>query len=139
MTCVSISRDSKYMLISMANSEIRLIEIETADIIRRFLGHSQNKFIIRSSFGGADENLVVSGSEGIRPLLRVLICSLVLTVSPDAKVYIWHKENGTLIETLEGHDPLEDDDENGAVNAVKWNPTDPGMFASCGDDKVVRL
>lgn len=50
----------------------------------------------------------------------------------DAKVYIWHKENGTLIETLEGHG-------SGCVNSVAWNSANPTMFASAGDDKKVRI
>jgi WD40 repeat protein len=65
MTCVSISRDSKYMLINMADNEIQLIDIESAEIVRRFLCHKQDEFIIRSCFGGADENLIISGSEGM--------------------------------------------------------------------------
>lgn len=113
MTCVSISQDSKYMLINMADGEVQLIEIETAEIVRRFLGQKQRQFVIRSSFGGADENLIISGSE-------------------DSKVYIWHKENGTLIETLDGH-------RTGCVNAVAWNPADPCMFASAGDDRNIRI
>lgn len=112
MTCLSISRDSRYMLVNLADNEVQLIDIETAEIVRRFLGQKQGKYVIRSSFGGADENLIISGSE-------------------DSKVYIWHKENGTLIETLEGH--------RGSVNAVTWNPADPSMFASGGDDMIVRI
>ena len=65
MTCVSISRDSRYMLVNMAENEIQLIDIKTADVVRRFLGQRQSEFIIRSSFGGADENLIISGSEGM--------------------------------------------------------------------------
>lgn len=65
MTCVSISRDSRYMLINMAENEVQLIDIETADVVRRFLGQRQSEFIIRSAFGGADENLIISGSEGM--------------------------------------------------------------------------
>lgn len=67
MTCVSISKDSRYMLVNMADGEVQLIEIETAEITRRFLGQKQREYVIRSSFGGADENLVISGSEGILP------------------------------------------------------------------------
>ena len=56
-----------------------------------------------------------------------------LLIQPaDSKVYIWHKENGTLIETLEGHT-------RGCVNTVSWNPADPCMFASGGDDMKVRM
>ena len=64
MTCLSISRDSRYMLVNMADNEVQLIDIETAEIVRRFLGQKQEIFMIRSSFGGADENLIISGSEG---------------------------------------------------------------------------
>ena len=64
MTCLSISRDSRYMLVNMADNEVQLIDIETAEIVRRFLGQKQQEFMIRSTFGGADENLIVSGSEG---------------------------------------------------------------------------
>ena len=64
MTCISISRDSRYMLINMAENEVQLIDIETAEVVRRFLGQRQSEFIIRSAFGGADENLIISGSEG---------------------------------------------------------------------------
>lgn len=131
MTCISISRDSRYLLVNMAENEVQLIDIETADIVRRFLGQRQSVFSIRSAFGGADENLIISGSEGTlyckrpRSLEADVFCI-------DSKVYIWHKENGTLIETLEGH-------ASGCVNAVAWNPADPCMFASAGDDQNVRM
>ena len=68
MTCVSISRDSRYMLISMADSEVHLYDIETAEIIRKYSGKRQGEYIIRSAFGGSDENMVLSGSEG-KPFL----------------------------------------------------------------------
>ncbi|KKY28427.1 putative wd domain-containing protein [Phaeomoniella chlamydospora] len=113
LTCISVSRDSRTMLINTSSNEVLLIDIETSEQIRRFEGQRQGQFVIRSCFGGAAENFVVSGSE-------------------DSKVYVWHKENGMLIETLRGHG-------SGCVNAVSWNPTDPGMFASAGDDGRVRM
>ena len=64
MTCVSISRDSRYMLISMVDSEVHLYDIDTAEIIRKYSGKQQGEYIIRSAFGGSDENMVISGSEG---------------------------------------------------------------------------
>ncbi|KAI9807101.1 MAG: hypothetical protein M1825_005818 [Sarcosagium campestre] len=113
LTCISTSADSRYMLVNMADNEIQLLDIETTEVTRRFMGQKQGRFVIRSSFGGAGENFVISGSE-------------------DSRVYIWHKENGTLLETLDGHQP-------GCVNAVSWNPRNPSMFASAGDDHKVRI
>ncbi|KAI9781345.1 MAG: hypothetical protein M1816_002413 [Peltula sp. TS41687] len=113
LTCVSISRDSRYMLVNLSNNEIQLLDMNTAKVVRKFVGQKQGHFVIRSSFGGAGENFVVSGSE-------------------DTRIYVWHKDNGTLLETLEGH-------QFGCVNAVAWNPTNPGMFASAGDDRKVRM
>lgn len=68
MTSLKISQDSQHMLINFANGEIQLIDIETAEIIKRYLGQQQGQFVIRSTFGGADQNLIISGSEGKPPL-----------------------------------------------------------------------
>ncbi|KAI4248246.1 MAG: hypothetical protein LQ352_005978, partial [Teloschistes flavicans] len=92
---------------------IQLIEIGTRDCVRRFEGQLQGEYVIRSCFGGADENLVISGSE-------------------DSRIYIWHKTTGSLIETLDGHQTP------GCVNVVAWNPAHPCMFASGGDDRKIR-
>ena len=64
MTCISISRDSRYVLVNMADNEIQLFDLETADIVRRFMGQKQSEFVLRSAFGGADQSLIISGSEG---------------------------------------------------------------------------
>ncbi|KAJ5469884.1 hypothetical protein N7530_007241 [Penicillium desertorum] len=107
-TSVSISKDSRHVLINLAEHDIQLVDMETTAVVRQFKGQKQGEFVIRSTFGGAAENFVVSGSE-------------------DSKVYIWHKENGNIVETLDGHI-------SGCVNSISWNPADPGMFASAGDD-----
>ncbi|KAJ6110801.1 hypothetical protein N7486_003036 [Penicillium sp. IBT 16267x] len=112
-TSVAISRDSKQMLVNLKEGEIQLIDLETAGVVRRFSGHKQGDYVIRSTFGGAGENFIVSGSD-------------------DSKVYIWHKENGSLVESLDGHS-------KGCVNSISWNPADPTMFASAGDDRAVRI
>jgi WD40 repeat protein len=64
LTSVTISKDSQHMLISMNPDKIKLMEIDNGEVIRDYEGHSQKHFIIRSTFGGADENFIVSGSEG---------------------------------------------------------------------------
>ncbi|KAL9583356.1 MAG: hypothetical protein Q9203_005117 [Teloschistes exilis] len=114
MTCITVSKDGRYMLINMSNGQIQLIEIETREFVRRFEGQVQGEYVIRSCFGGADENLVISGSE-------------------DSRIYIWHKTTGNLIESLDGHQTP------GCVNVVAWNPAHPCMFASGGDDKKIRM
>ena len=70
MTSLSISRDSRYMLINMTDNEVHMIDIETAIVVRKFAGQKQGKCVIRSTFGGADEKLVLSGSEGMMSLQR---------------------------------------------------------------------
>ncbi|OJJ49020.1 hypothetical protein ASPZODRAFT_1378316 [Penicilliopsis zonata CBS 506.65] len=117
-TSVTVSQDSRHMLVNLADGQIQLIDIETTDVVRRFRGQAQGEFIIRSKFGGAAENFVISGSE-------------------DSCIYVWHKENGTLVEKLEGHTTGRR--KTGCVNAISWNPTNPGMFASAGDDGLVKI
>lgn len=111
-TSVSISADSKHMLLNERDGEAQLIEIETKAHKQKFLGHTGGEFLIRSSFGGANEGFVVSGSE-------------------DGNILIWHKNTGAAVERLPGHHPR--------CNAVAWNPTDPCMLASGGDDKRVKM
>ena len=79
-TSVSISRDSRRCLISLNTDKVHLIDIETSDVLQRFEGHEHKEFVIRSAFGGANQNFVVSGSE-------------------DSKVYIW-RSNGYVVLVL---------------------------------------
>ena len=47
-------------------------------------------------------------------------------------MYIWDREKGLLIDILSGHG-------EGSVNSVSWNPKNERMFASCSDDKTIRI
>lgn len=64
MTCINVSRDSRYVLVNMANDEVQLFDLESANIVRRFMGQKQAEYVLRSAFGGGDQNLIISGSEG---------------------------------------------------------------------------
>lgn len=111
-TSVSISEDSKHLLVNKSDGEAQLIDLETRDQVQKFLGHTGGGFQIRSTFGGANESFVASGSE-------------------DGSVLIWHKIIGAAVERLKGHNPR--------CNAVSWKPDDPSTFASCGDDGKVKM
>lgn len=64
ITSISVTHDSRYVLLNLRNNQIQLMNIETTEIIRRFDGQKQGEWVIRSRFGGGLENFVVSGSEG---------------------------------------------------------------------------
>ncbi|KAK5071171.1 hypothetical protein LTR64_007675 [Lithohypha guttulata] len=118
ITCITPSRDNRTILVNIAEGEVQLIDIENRYPVRKFKGLSQGKNIIRNAFGGAAENFVVSGSK-------------------DGAIYIWHKENLALIETLRGHGKGSKSEL--CVTSISWNPRDAGMFASGGDDRKVRI
>ncbi|KAJ5128535.1 hypothetical protein N7448_002254 [Penicillium atrosanguineum] len=112
-TSVAISRNSKHVLVNLTEGQIQLVDMEAAVVVQRYIGQEQGVYVIRSTFGGAAEKFVVSGSE-------------------DSRVYIWQKEDGNLVKVLKGHIA-------GCVNSISWNPTNPSMFASAGDDCAVRI
>lgn len=64
LSSVSISQDSKYMLVSKTDGEARIFDLETRESIKKFVGQKGGGSVIRSDFGGANESFVTSGSEG---------------------------------------------------------------------------
>eukprot|EP00158_Paraphelidium_tribonemae_P004381 Partr_v1_DN26722_c0_g1_i6_m8393 putative WD repeat domain 26 len=112
ITSLALSADSRYALVNVAAEEIHLWDLETKTLVHKYTGQKQGRFVIRSCFGGVDQNFIVSGSE-------------------DCNVYIWGREQGKLIEALPGH--------TGTVNSVSWNPKNTNMFASASDDCTIRI
>ena len=121
ITGLAVNRDGSHALVNLCspgNQEIHLWELpgglkEAAPHLkRRFRGHAQHKYVVRSCFGGHGDAFVGSGSE-------------------DHRVHIWHRETGAMLEQLTGHTAM--------VNMVAWSPTDPRVMASASDDQTVRI
>lgn len=96
----------------MAAQGVHLWDVKDKCLIRKFQGSVQNHYMKYSTFGGADEIYIASGSE-------------------DNKVFIWNIKKEHPISTLEGH--------TRAVTCVTWNPQIPGMIVSSSDDGTVRV
>jgi WD40 repeat protein len=67
LTSVDISKDSKYILVNKSDGGAQMFNIETQELVREFVGHKGGEFVIRAAFGGANENFVISGSQGKNP------------------------------------------------------------------------
>jgi WD repeat-containing protein 26 len=72
LTSVSISQDSRTILVSKTSGEAQLFDIETRKPIKLFTGQKGGQFVIRSAFGGANESFVISGSEGMFDQLAIV-------------------------------------------------------------------
>ncbi|CAI5760477.1 unnamed protein product [Candida verbasci] len=127
LTSCSISSNGKYLLVSFAPEELQVWDIsdDKPILYKKFFGHSQSTFIIRSTFGylvedTKQEELVISGAY-------------------DGSIYIWKLKTGQLIKRIKGHSKL--------CNAVDWNirgtytkGKDYGkIWASVSDDKLVKV
>lgn len=113
ITSLTLSRDGKYALVNVQEvQELHLWDLDQLQMVHKYSGQRQLTYIIRSTLGGHNESFVLSGSE-------------------DNRVYIWSRENETLLEALEGHEST--------VNCVSWCPVEPLQFASASDDHTIRV
>jgi WD40 repeat protein len=68
---ISISQDSEYLLVNKFNGEAQMFDIHTQESVRTFIsGDATGEFVIRSTFGGANESFVIVGSEGMFTLRK---------------------------------------------------------------------
>lgn len=112
ITSVSVSqKNPNNILINVSPNELQIWDWTRSLLLTKFLGHRQEKYIIRSCYG-YDENVVCSGSE-------------------DGRVLLWNKEFGALLGAFDAH--------RGNSNCVTWNPKVNTMFVTCGDDKTVKV
>ncbi|XVF60726.1 hypothetical protein PTKIN_Ptkin08bG0071100 [Pterospermum kingtungense] len=64
ITSFSLSRDNRFLLVSLLNQEIHLWNIEgDLKLVSKYKGHKRTRFIIRSCFGGLEQAFIASGSE----------------------------------------------------------------------------
>ncbi|KAB5557412.1 hypothetical protein DKX38_008321 [Salix brachista] len=133
ITSFSLSRDNRFLLVSLLDQEIHLWSIDgDARLVAMYKGHKRSRFVIRSCFGGHEEAFIASGSEDSQ--LRSPVDHshrIAHTVVSFKFVYLWHRRSGELVEALSGH--------SGAVNCVSWNPANPHMLASASDDHTIRI
>ncbi|KAF2769204.1 WD40 repeat-like protein [Teratosphaeria nubilosa] len=110
---INFGVDGTQILVNMNEQGVFALDARTGEILGRYEGMVQKEYVVRSCFGGAGENFVVSGSE-------------------DSRVWIWRRQTGAQVAVLEAHGP-------GTVNAVAWHPTNHAIFASAGDDRRVKI
>lgn len=69
ITSLSVSGDSKYLIVNLNSQEIHLWDITTKWIEPlKYNGHRQHKYVIRSCFGGLNSMFIASGSEDSKVL-----------------------------------------------------------------------
>lgn len=133
LTSCSISHNGKYLLISSAPEELQVWDLSPLlanesnrpILYRKYLGHTQSSYIVRSTLGYLNED---NDQE-----------ELVLTGSDHGYIYFWKFTTGQLITRIKGH--------VGLCNGVDWNRNgmvikgkDYGkIWASVGDDKLVKI
>ncbi|KAI8633077.1 WD40 repeat-like protein [Xylariaceae sp. FL1651] len=81
LTSLSISQNSRHLLVNQTNGYAQLIDLVLREPVQQYTGHKGGDFMIRSSLGGADECFVISGSE-------------------DGFINIWHKATAQVVERL---------------------------------------
>ncbi|KHN85061.1 WD repeat-containing protein 26 -like protein [Toxocara canis] len=107
-----IDKSERHLLIDTKLHGLRLWDLESGTLLRSYTGAPHHDFVVFSTFGGAEQNYVATGSV-------------------DEKVHIWSHKSDRLIAKLSGH--------TGKVNAVAWNAVYPQMLVSCSDDTTIRV
>ena len=83
---MNLSKDGRYLLanVSMKKPHIDCWDLIQGACVRQYVGHVQSDYILRPVFGGADESLVLCGSE-------------------DCFIYVWSRKLGVLLSKIGGH------------------------------------
>lgn len=59
----TIDKNDRYALLNVATQGVHLWDLKDKCLVRRLQGVTQGHFTIHSSFGGANEDFIASGSE----------------------------------------------------------------------------
>lgn len=62
----TVNKADRLALLNMATQGVHLWDLEDRCLVRKFQGTTQGHFTNHSSFGGANEDFIVSGNEGKR-------------------------------------------------------------------------
>ncbi|KAI8866339.1 WD40 repeat-like protein [Ramicandelaber brevisporus] len=110
ITSVTLSGDGQYLLAATKYSTNILFDLRTMRAVQRYTGHANViKHFISASFVG--DRFVAGGSE-------------------DGKLYLWHRDSGQIVRTLDAH--------RGTVYGADWH-AERNILCTFGDDQVVRL
>ena len=96
----------------MIKPRIENWDLEKGLCVKKYRGHQQKDYVLWPAFGGANERLVMCGSE-------------------DSLVYIWSRDTAEILLKISGHFQI--------VNSVHWHPKNPTLFASASDDTRIKL
>jgi len=110
----ALSRDNRFLIVntSFTFPEIHLWSLENYELVQSYTGHFQEKFRIGCCFGGLNDQFIACGGE-------------------DSTVKIFHRNHPEPLVSLTGHSLT--------VNAVSWNPKNPKILVSAGDDHSIKV
>lgn len=108
VTSISLSNDKKCILAGCMDSNLRLIERSTGDLLQEYKGHVCKSYKMDSCLTNTDAH-IVSGSE-------------------DGKVLFWDLVDGSIISTLKAHTSV--------VTSVSYHRSDSCMITSSVDGTV---
>jgi len=91
---------------------LHLWSLVNYELVQRYTGHVQEKYMIRCSLGGNGERFIACGGE-------------------DTKIRIWHRNVPNPVAVLSGHTLT--------VNGVCWHPKNPKILISCSDDYSIKI
>lgn len=82
LTSVNYSKDGLELLVNLSNGELWTVDGEQGIVNMKFHGRGQDHFVIRSTWGGATEGVVVSGGEGT----SVIRCGFIMQSCCDSRI-----------------------------------------------------